>query len=120
MDDHGPSIETYRRQLLICVGPYCVEDGMTPAALLRVGAHLVAAGLLSEGPQRVKPTRVHCLGACRGGPIMCVQPDGVWYRAMTPENVGRVVEVHLIAGRVVADLVFHQGPSGDRAPDPLT
>lgn len=111
-----PTIDDYRRQLLVCVGPYCTADGMTPSALRHVGERLIAAGLLAEGPLRVKPTRVHCLGACRGGPIMCVQPDGVWYCEMTPENVERVVDEHLVAGRPVADLVFHRGPCGGEPP----
>ncbi len=106
-----PMIDDYRRQLLICVGPYCAEDGMSPSALRNVGQQLNDAGLLRQGVSRVKPSRVNCLGACRGGPIMCVQPDGVWYYDMTPVNVGRVVSEHLIGGQVVEELVFHRGPS---------
>lgn len=107
-----PQFDAYRRQLLICVGPYCTEDGMTRQALRHLAEQLDAAGLLYGGEARVKPTRVHCLGACSGGPIMCVQPDGVWYCEMTPQHVEQVIAEHLVGGRIVDELVFHRGPTG--------
>ena len=105
-----PSIPAYRRHLLVCVGVRCVEDGMTASALVEVGHKLIDAGLLRDGPLRVKPSRVDCLGACRSGPVMCVQPDGVWYHGVQPIDFDRIIEQHLIGGRAVEDLVFHHGP----------
>lgn len=83
---------------------------MTADELARVGQKLIAAGLLRVGPLRVKPTRADCLGACGGGPVMCVQPDGVWYYGIDGADFDRIVEDHLIGGRAVEDLVFHRGP----------
>lgn len=84
---------------------------MDEAGLTEVGHRLMAAGLLRDGDLRVKPSRVDCLGACRSGPVMCVQPDGVWYWGVTPADLDRVIEQHLIGGRAVEDLVFHRGPA---------
>ena len=105
-----PSIVAYRRHLLVCTGKRCIEDGMTADELTRVGHKLIAAGLLRAGPLCVKPTRADCLGACGGGPVMCVQPDGVWYWGVAGTNFDGIVEEHLIGGRAVEDLVFHRGP----------
>ena len=105
-----PKIVDYKRHLLVCTGRCCVDDGMDAAALTNVGHKLMAAGVLQDGELRVKPSRVDCLGACRSGPVMCVQPDGVWYYGVTPADLDRIIEQHLIGGRVVEDLVFHQGP----------
>ncbi len=104
-----PSIADYRRHLLVCTGPRCTADGESQALFDSLGAIFKAAGL-DQGDLRVKRSRVSCFAACRGGPILCVQPDGIWYYNITPENLQRVVREHLVGGRPVEDLIFHRGP----------
>ncbi len=104
-----PSIADYRRHLLVCTGPRCTADGESQALFDSLGAIFKAAGL-DQGDLRVKRSRVSCFAACRGGPILCVQPDGIWYYNITPENLQRVVREHLVGGRPVEDLIFHLGP----------
>ena len=104
-----PRIASYARHLLLCTGPRCAEEGQSQALFDQLGPMLKAAGL-HEGELRVKRSRVHCFAACRGGPILCVQPDGTWYERVTPEHMQRIIDEHLCGGRPVAELVFHQGP----------
>lgn len=104
-----PKIGDYRRHLLVCTGPRCTQNGESQALFDRLGDKFKAAGL-DAGELRVKRSRVGCFAACKGGPILCVQPDGTWYYNVTDANLDRIVEEHLKNGRVVADLVFHQGP----------
>ncbi len=105
-----PKIGAYRRHLLVCTGPRCSSDGAAQTLFDSLGARFKAAGV-HEGELRVKRSRVNCFAACQGGPILCVQPDGTWYHNVTPENMDRIIEQHLVNGQPVADLVFHQGPS---------
>jgi len=102
-----PKIGSYRRHLLVCTGPRCDADGRAQLLFDRLGEKLNTAGL-TAGTLRVKRNRVSCFAACKGGPIMCVQPDGTWYYNVTPENLDRIVDEHLRHGRVVDDLVFYQ------------
>ena len=104
-----PKIGAYRRHLLVCTGPRCTQDGESQALFDSLGEKFKAAGL-DQGELRVKRSRVSCFAACKGGPVMCVQPDGTWYYNVTPENMDRIIESHLCKGEVVEDLVFHQGP----------
>ena len=104
-----PRIGTYHRHLLVCTGPRCAPEGQAQALFDSLGAVLAEAGL-DRGDLRVKRTRMGCVAACKGGPIVCVQPDGVWYWDVTPDNLRRIVHEHLQGGRVVHELVFHQGP----------
>ncbi len=104
-----PKIGDYRRHLLICTGPRCTQQGESQALFDSLGDKFKAAGL-HEGALRVKRSRVSCFAACKGGPVMCVQPDGVWYYNVTPDNMDRIIEQHLVGGQPVQDLVFHQGP----------
>ena len=104
-----PQIGSYRRHLLVCTGTRCTLDGQSQLLFDSLGDKFKAAGL-HEGELRVKRSRVSCFAACKGGPILCVQPDGVWYYNVTPGNMDRIVEQHLVGGRVVEELVFHRGP----------
>jgi (2Fe-2S) ferredoxin len=103
-----PKIQDYRRHLLVCVGPRCTQ-GESQQLFDSLGEKFKASGL-DQGALRVKRTRVHCFAACRGGPVLCVQPDGVWYYNVTPQNMDRIIEQHLLGGRPVEDLIFHRGP----------
>lgn len=113
-----PKIGDYRRHLLVCTGTRCTQDGQSQALFDSLGDKLKAAGL-HEGEMRVKRSRVSCFAACKGGPIVCVQPDGVWYYNVTPDNMDRIVDEHLVGGRVVEELVFHRGPDGSACSTPM-
>lgn len=104
-----PRIGPYRRHILLCTGPRCTPNGESESLFDSLGAMLKDAGL-TTGELRVKRTRTSCFAACKGGPILCVQPDGTWYYNVTPDNMKRIIDEHLIGGKPVESLVFHQGP----------
>ena len=105
-----PKIGDYRRHLLVCTGPRCTQDGAAQALFDSLGDKFKVAGL-DKGDLRVKRSRVSCFAACKGGPVMCVQPDGTWYYNVTSENMDRIIADHLVGGQPVQELVFHQGPA---------
>jgi (2Fe-2S) ferredoxin len=88
----------HRHQVLVCRGPRCAarESDRTAESLV---LELMEHGL-TDGDVLV--TQTACLHPCNRAPVVCVQPDDVWYGAVDPDAVRRIVDEHLVRGRPVS------------------
>jgi NADH-quinone oxidoreductase subunit F len=101
----------YRLHLMVCAGTGCVSNRSleTRDALV---AEIAKRGLADE--IEVVPTG--CNGFCGVGPIVVVQPEGIFYRRVRPNKVPQLVEEHLLKGRPVKGLMYT--PPKGRQPIP--
>ncbi len=93
----------FRSHVLICGGTGCTSSGST---VLRqaLEKELAANDLQDE----IKIVTTGCFGLCALGPVMIVYPDGTFYSMVKPEDIPEIVEEHLLKGRPVARLEYHE------------
>lgn len=104
-------VPPHRHHVFLCEGKRCAARG----------AHAIwaAFGRALRMHERVETadgallTRTHCQYPCNLGPIATVYPQAVWYHVGDAAAAQRIVEEHLVGGRIVDDLRL---PDPERAP----
>lgn len=99
----------YRSHVLVCGGTGCTSSG-SEQIIQTLKDELKKNKLQNE----VAVVKTGCHGLCAEGPVMIVYPEAVFYSRVRPEDVEEIVSEHLLKGRIVERLVYHeaQAPEG--------
>ena len=94
-------MKQYRAHLLVCAGTGCVS----------CGSFKIKEALEKEVRKRnlqdeVLVIATGCNGFCERGPILMVQPEGVFYQQLKVEDISYLVEEHLLKGRPVKKFMY--------------
>jgi len=101
----------FRADVLICMGTSCIENNSFEIREL-IQEEIKKHNLEEE----IRLVSTGCFGFCDAGPIILVQPDGVFYQRVTEKDIPFLVEEHFLKGRPVKKLMYT--PPKEKVPIP--
>ncbi|MDN5277444.1 MAG: NADP-reducing hydrogenase subunit HndC, partial [Clostridiales bacterium] len=102
-------MELYRAHVLVCGGTGCTSSG-SAGIIDKFNEELEKHNIKNE----VKVVRTGCFGLCEVGPVVIVYPEGAFYSRVKVEDVPEIVEEHLVKGRIVKRLLYHDSVAEDQ------
>lgn len=88
--------------ILVCNHKHCLKRGARDSI-----KELRTSLREHELRRSVMVSTVGCLDQCSDGPVMCVYPEGIWYREVDKATARAIVEKHIVCGQVIDRHLLH-------------
>lgn len=104
-------MKPFRLQVMVCAGTGCVSNHsmeIKEALDREIEKHKLEA--------EAEVVYTGCNGFCGAGPLVVVQPDGIFYQLLKTTDIPHLVEEHFLKGRPVRKLMYT--PPAEKIPIP--
>lgn len=91
----------YRSHVMICTCTNCISNGA-----LKIKNALDAEIGKQDLADDIQVVQTGASGLCVKGPILIVQPDGIFYQHLREADIPHLVEEHFLKGRPVKSLMY--------------
>ena len=103
-----------KKRIIVCAGTGCIAGGALKVidrfeAVIKEKSLPVALDI-HKHEDGYQVTGSGCQGFCQMGPVVTIQPEGVMYCRVTPEDVEEIVEKTVLADGIVDRLVYTHKP----------
>ncbi|MEW6262612.1 MAG: NADH-quinone oxidoreductase subunit NuoF [Thermodesulfobacteriota bacterium] len=98
-----------RPHIIVCHGTGCLANG-SPFVAEALKKALAGTGLQAKVIPAIKTTGCH--GFCSRGPLVIMQPAGIFYQKVQPRDAEEIVQATLVEGRPVERLLYHDSRTG--------
>lgn len=100
---------SYQRMILVCLNDR--GEGHPKGSCSRAGGAELLETLRADLHERglkgvVRAVGTRCLGQCARAPVVCMQPEDVWYQGVQASDATELIERHVLGGRAVDRLLL--------------
>ena len=107
-DTTTPGEPRYPIHLLICGGTACHASKS-----LEIEQRLKSEIAERKLQDKVTLIETGCNGFCAQGPVMVIYPAGIFYQYLNPDDVGEIIEQHILKGYPVERLMYRDPGTGE-------
>ncbi|MDO5581094.1 MAG: NADH-quinone oxidoreductase subunit NuoF [Planctomycetia bacterium] len=108
------SVSALEHRIIICGGTGCIANGSLAVRdaikeeLEKAGkkAKVVLEGELDHPFNGTYLSKSGCQGFCQMGPLVRIEPEGIFYCRVKPEDAAEIVHTTLLSGEIVERLLY--------------
>lgn len=117
--DYNKSIEHINRRIIVCAGTGCMANGALGVYkaflehIKKAGLNVVTELRAEDDPSGSHVSKSGCQGFCQMGPLVTIEPDGIFYIKLKKEDVEEIVRTTLIENGIVERLLYKDPLNGN-------
>jgi NADH-quinone oxidoreductase subunit F len=91
----------------------CAGTGCRASGSLAVGEKFAEAIASNGLKKKVRLKRTGCHGFCERGPLVVLQPSGIFYQRVEPKHVDDILQKTIVGGELIDELLYVDPNTGE-------